>query len=458
MPPSPPFFPSIQPSTGNLLAEHPILSLPAARQQLDHLQSGWTRWRDTPLAQRTSRLIAIADTLEARAHPLADLMADEMGKPVTQGQAEIKKCAWACRHAAELAPATLAPQPFPHPSLRGYSLPQPLGILLAIMPWNFPFWQFFRFAASSLVAGNAIAFKPAPNVIGCANALIDLLVSAGLPPYAVSQVPVTNETTLELIDHPAIRGITLTGSARAGRIVAARAGAALKKTVLELGGSDPYLILDDADLDLAVDACAASRMINSGQSCIAAKRFIVHISLADPFTRRLADKLRGVTCGDPRDPATTCGPLARADLRDQLHTQVRQSIDQGARCLLGGELPSGPGFFYPPTLLHSVAPDMPVAAQETFGPVASILIAEDDLDAVRLANASPYGLGAAVFSRDPRRAEHLLLQLDAGACAANQFVQSDPRLPFGGIKQSGYGRELGPHGILEFTNLKTVQT
>jgi len=380
-----------------------------------------------------------------------------MGKLIPQGIAEVEKCAWVCDYFADNAERFLAPEEVPTEFLRSYVAFQPLGCILAIMPWNFPFWQVFRFGAAALMAGNTIVLKHAPNVTTTALALEGLFREAGFP-EGVFQILLTPvERVPAVIEHPAIAAVTFTGSTRAGRIVAAQAGAALKKTVLELGGSDPYIVLEDADLEATVETCVAARLINSGQSCIAAKRFIVLESIREAFEEAFVEAMRQQVMGAPSDRSATLGPLARQDLRDTLHQQVQTSLERGARLLLGGDIPSLPGWFYPPTVLTDVRPGMPVFDEETFGPVAAIVPARDEREAIALANASAYGLGAAVFTQDRERGERIAREaLQAGSCFVNTFVRSDPRLPFGGIKQSGWGRELAIYGIREFVNIKTV--
>ncbi|MEO8084873.1 MAG: NAD-dependent succinate-semialdehyde dehydrogenase [Ardenticatenales bacterium] len=442
-------------------APYPTATPAAALAAVDAAHAAYLAWRDVPLSERCDHLRRLAAVLRDRAPQLAALMADEMGKPLAEGRAEIAKCALACDYYAANAAAFLAPEPVATEFAKSYVCYRPLGVLLAIMPWNFPFWQVVRFAAPAIVAGNTVLLKHAPNVPGCALALIDLFAAAGFP-AGVFQAPLIDidadpEIVPAIIAHPHVAGVTLTGSTRAGRAVAAIAGAHLKKTVLELGGSDPYVVLADADLDAAVAACVTGRMINGGQSCIAAKRLIVEAGVRQAFERRLGAALADVVMGDPRDPATTLGPLARHDLRDALHRQVVDSIAAGARLLLGGQVPDGPGAFYPPTLLTDVHPGMPAFDQEVFGPVAVLIEAAHARDAIALANASPYGLGAAVFTADAERGEAIAVgQLEAGAAFVNAFVRSDPRLPFGGVRDSGYGRELGRQGVMEWVNAKTV--
>jgi succinate-semialdehyde dehydrogenase/glutarate-semialdehyde dehydrogenase len=380
-----------------------------------------------------------------------------MGKPLAQGRSEAEKCAWVCRYYADTAAAALAPEPVETDATRSFVAFRPLGPVLAVMPWNFPLWQVFRFLAPAVMAGNAAILKHASNVSGCALAIEAVMRASGFPGELFRSLLVPSGRVEELIDAPEIRAVTLTGSTPAGRAVAARAGLRLKKTVLELGGSDPYLILEDADLERAAETCAASRLINGGQSCIAAKRFIVVGRAREEFEERLVERMKARRMGDPRADGTDLGPQARRDLRDELHAQVEASVAGGARLLLGGELPPGPGAYYPATVLTDVGPGTPAHDDELFGPVAAVIPVRDEAEAIRVANASRFGLGAAVFTRDAARGERIAAEeLEAGACFVNTFVKSDPRLPFGGVKESGYGRELSSFGIREFVNIKSV--
>ncbi|MCC7018152.1 MAG: aldehyde dehydrogenase family protein [Ardenticatenales bacterium] len=452
---------ALNPATGRVIATYPAATASDVRGAVDSAHAAYLAWRDVPLAERCRVLDRVADVLRGRIDALSGLMADEMGKPVREGRAEVEKCATGCAYFAARAAEFLAPELVATDFAASYVCYRPLGVLLAIMPWNFPLWQVVRFAAPALAAGNAVILKHAPNVPGCALALVDVFAAAGLP-VGVFQAPLIDidadpGIVPDLIVDPRIAGVTLTGSTRAGRAVAAVAGAHLKKTVLELGGSDAYVVLADADIDAAAAACVTGRMINGGQSCIAAKRFIVEAPVRDAFERRVVDGLAAVVMGDPHDEATTLGPMARRDLRDALHRQVVGSVAAGARLIVGGEVPSGPGAFYPPTLLGDVRPGMPAFDEELFGPVAVIVEAADEEEAIALANASAYGLGAAVFTRDAARGEAIVRdRLESGAGFVNAFVRSDPRMPFGGVRESGYGRELGRWGIREWVNVKTV--
>jgi succinate-semialdehyde dehydrogenase/glutarate-semialdehyde dehydrogenase len=411
--------------------------------------------RGLSFRERAAGLRRAAGLLEAGQDGFALRMAREMGKPVSQGKAEVVKCATACRHYADHGAAMLADLVEDGASV----LHQPLGPVLAIMPWNFPFWQVFRFAAPALMAGNPVLLKHASNVPGCAAAIAALVAEAFGRDDFLRAIFVAGKELEPVIADPRIRAVTFTGSTDAGRRVAAAAGRHLKKSVLELGGSDPYLVLEDADLKAAAKTCAAARMVNAGQSCIAAKRFLVADAAHDEFVALLAEELAAFQPGDPTDPATTLGPLARADLRDELHGQVADSIAAGARPLLGGTISEPRDLpYYPATLLDRVEPGMRVFDEETFGPVAAVTRVAGEDEAIDLANRTPFGLGAAVFTAAPGRGRRIAERLEAGTVAINSQVVSDPRFPFGGVKDSGWGRELGAHGIREFVNVKTVRT
>jgi succinate-semialdehyde dehydrogenase/glutarate-semialdehyde dehydrogenase len=411
--------------------------------------------RGLSFRERAAGLRRAAGLLEAGQDGFALRMAREMGKPVSQGKAEVVKCATACRHYADHGAAMLADLVEDGASV----LHQPLGPVLAIMPWNFPFWQVFRFAAPALMAGNPVLLKHASNVPGCAAAIAALVAEAFGRDDFLRAIFVAGKELEPVIADPRIRAVTFTGSTDAGRRVAAAAGRHLKKSVLELGGSDPYLVLEDADLKAAAKTCAAARMVNAGQSCIAAKRFLVADAAHDEFVALLAEELAAFQPGDPTDPATTLGPLARADLRDELHGQVADSIAAGARPLLGGTISEPRDLpYYPATLLDRVEPGMRVFDEETFGPVAAVTRVAGEDEAIDLANRTPFGLGAAVFTAAPGGGRRIAERLEAGTVAINSQVVSDPRFPFGGVKDSGWGRELGAHGIREFVNVKTVRT
>jgi len=447
---------SINPATDELVREYPEAGDKDVAMALAEASCAAAGWKRTSFADRAPKMRRAADLLDERKDELGRLMAVEMGKPLAQGRSEAEKCAWVCRYYADNAERFLASEPVKTDASKSYVAFEPLGPVLAVMPWNFPFWQVFRFAAPALMAGNAGLLKHASNVTGCALAIEQVFKDAGFPAPLFRALLVESKRVAAIIAAPEVKAVTLTGSTLAGRAVASKAGEMLKKTVLELGGSDPYLVLEDADLEAAAETCVASRLINGGQSCIAAKRFIVVEPARARFEELFVEKMRKRKMGDPFEPGVDVGPQARRDLRDDLHRQVEESVRAGARRLLGGQVPPGRGAFYPPTVLTGVRKGMPAFDEETFGPVAAIIAAKDEEDAVRQANDSPFGLGAAVFTADVERGERLAGALEAGSCFVNALVKSDPRLPFGGIKESGYGRELSVFGIREFVNIKTV--
>lgn len=448
---------AINPATGNTIKSYPELHAKEIGEIVAQADRAFGTWRRTGFTQRAATMKNVGALLRKDQESHARLMALEMGKPLAQGRSEIEKCAWGCDYYAEHAERFLAPEHIASDASKSFVTFEPLGILLAVMPWNFPFWQVFRAAVPAVMAGNAVLLKHASNVPGCALAIEDGFQQAGLPQGLFRSLLVGSERVAELIDHPLVKAVTLTGSTPAGKAVAAKAGAVLKKTVLELGGSDPYVILEDADLEATAQACVASRLMNAGQSCIAAKRFIVVESVRKPFEALLVQKMQEHRMGDPLQEGTTVGPLARRDLRDALHDQVQASITKGARLLLGGTIPDRPGAYYPPTVLTDVTKGMPAYDEETFGPVAAVISVQDEAQAIQVANDSPFGLGAAIFTNNGPRGERIAVeQLEVGCCFVNTFVRSDPRLPFGGIKQSGYGRELSVVGIREFVNIKTI--
>jgi len=447
---------TINPTTGEKIASYAEFSSAEVERILANAQKEFHYWRKASFKERGVKVKKAAEILRKNKDQYARLMAAEMGKPLLQGQAEIEKCAWVCDFYAEQAQGYLLNQSIKTDASKSFVRFEPLGTILAIMPWNFPFWQVFRCAAPTLMAGNTIVLKHASNVCGSALAIEEIFLEAGFPENLFRSILITGKKSGELIKHPLIAAVTLTGSTAAGKEVASLAGSALKKTVLELGGSDPYIILEDADISRAAETCVSSRMTNGGQSCVAAKRFIVVEPVFDVFVEKFVENMKAQRMGPPLEEGTMLGPLARRDLLDQLHAQVCESISQGAQCILGGVIPQGPGAFYLPTVLINVQKEMIAYKEELFGPVASIIRCADEREAIHIANDTVFGLGSAIFSRDVERAQRIAQELQAGCCFINDSVKSDPRLPFGGIKESGYGRELSIFGIQEFVNIKTV--
>ncbi|MDX1739950.1 MAG: NAD-dependent succinate-semialdehyde dehydrogenase [Rhodothermales bacterium] len=448
---------SLNPATGQVMRSFTPHSDSEVDDILRATDAAFRAWRQTSFDTRGGLMRAAGDTLRSQTDRLARMMVMEMGKPISQARAEVDKCAWVCDYYAANAAGFLTRDAIATDASESFVSYQPLGVILAVMPWNFPFWQVFRFAAPTLMAGNGAVLKHASNVPRCALAIEEIFSDAGFPPHLFRTLMIGGDSVERVIQTREVRAVSLTGSTEAGRAVGRAAGAALKKVVLELGGSDPYVILEDADLPEAVRTCVTSRLINNGQSCIAAKRFIVPGRILPEFERMFVEVMEARRVGDPMKEQTDVGPLARVDLRAELQDQVSRSIDLGAKCLLGGTIPEGDGAYYPPTVLTNVQPGMPAFDEELFGPVAAIVPASDEEEAIELANRSAFGLGAAVFTRNLVRGTRIAEEeLDAGACFVNAFVRSDPRLPFGGVKESGYGRELGPHGIREFVNIKTV--
>ncbi len=448
---------TINPSTGKIIKEYSEMSFEEVSGIIYRANIAQKQWNEKSFTNRSVNLNKIAESLNENKNELAKLMSTEMGKPLSQSIGEIEKCAWVCEYYAENAEKFLADHTVETDASKSYVTFNPLGTVLSIMPWNFPFWQLFRFAAPALMAGNAVILSHSENVTGCAMEIEKVMHSSGIPGDLFRTILVENENMKPVIQHEGISAVTLTGSTRAGKIVASQAGEALKKTVLELGGSDPSIILADADIKQAAESCVNSRTLNSGQSCIAAKRFIVVEEVYDEFVSEFKKLMETKKVGDPFHEATDIGPMAREDLRDGLHDQVQKSIKAGANCTLGGEKPGAAGSYYPVTILENVTKGMPAYDEELFGPVASIIKVKDEHEAIKVANDSIYGLGASIYSADVEKAEKISAeQLEAGCCFVNDFVKSDPRLPFGGIKQSGYGRELGLYGIREFVNTKTV--
>jgi succinate-semialdehyde dehydrogenase/glutarate-semialdehyde dehydrogenase len=448
---------SINPSTGELIQTYEEMTPAEVNSIVESADNAFVHWKGTEFSERASLMKKAASVLRNNVAEYAGMMAREMGKPVAQGRGEVEKCAWCCDYYAESAEKFLSREIVTTDASKSFVTFQPLGIIFAIMPWNFPFWQVFRFAAPALMAGNVGLLKHASNVSGCALQIEEVFRKAGFPGNVFRTLILGSAHVGKLIEHPLVKAATLTGSTPAGKAVASKAGSELKKTVLELGGSDPYVVLEDADLESCVETCVTSRLINGGQSCIAAKRFIVVEPLRKTFEELFVQKMKSKRMGDPFESGVDLGPQARQNLRDDLHQQVVKSVELGARLMLGGKIPDGKGAFYPPTVLTDVRKGMPAYEEELFGPVASIISAKDEQDAISIANDSIFGLGCAVFTKDTARGERIAeQQLEAGSCFVNSFVKSDPRLPFGGIKESGYGRELSHYGIREFVNIKTV--
>jgi succinate-semialdehyde dehydrogenase/glutarate-semialdehyde dehydrogenase len=448
---------SINPTTGEKLNSYEEMTPAHVDSVLEQVDAARRQWSQTDFTSRAKLMHAAGEVVSRRKAELAKLITAEMGKTLVGAEAEVEKCAAVCHYYADNGEKFLEDEVLSSDASLSKIVYQPLGIVLAVMPWNFPLWQVFRFAVPGLMAGNAGVLKHASNVCGCSLAIEDVFRSAGFPEHIFRSLLIGSSDVARVIENPLVKAVTLTGSAGAGRAVASKAGEMLKKAVLELGGSDAYVVLDDADLDIATESCVTSRLMNAGQSCIAAKRFIVVESQLSQFTDRFVAAMRAKKMGDPTNTDTDLGPQARHDLRDELHVQVLGSIEKGAKLLLGGEIPNNAGAFYPPTVLADVRPGMPAYDEELFGPVAAIISAVDEEDAIRIANDTVFGLGAAVFTEDLAKGERIAAtQLEAGCCFVNTFVKSDQRLPFGGIKESGFGRELGYLGIREFVNTKTV--
>jgi succinate-semialdehyde dehydrogenase/glutarate-semialdehyde dehydrogenase len=449
---------SINPTTGEVLATFEEFSDQQVDTAIQEAHDAAKSWRKVSFGERAARLQSVARMLRAQKARLAALATSEMGKPIVEAEAEVEKCAWNCDFYAERAGEFLADEHVETNATESYVEFQPLGVVLAIMPWNFPFWQVIRFAAPALMAGNGVVLKHASNVPGCALAVEELFsdTAAGFPHGLFRTVLVPGSRVESLIADPRIQAVTLTGSSEVGEQVASAAGRHIKKQVLELGGSDPFIVLADADLDAAAATAVRARNQNNGQSCIAAKRFIVEEPVADEFTAKFAAAVKALHVGDPMQRDTNVGPLARGDLRDTVAEQVERSVSSGAHMVVGGSRMNGKGYFYAPTVLDGVSRDMPAFREEVFGPVAAVIRARDSEDAVRLANDTEYGLGSALWTRDIARAKDLARRIEAGNVFINGMVASDPRLPFGGTKRSGYGRELGVFGIREFVNIQTV--
>ena len=448
---------SINPSNSELIASYEEMTKEEVKVIISDVNSAYQEWRLTSFSHRTQLMKNVAEILQDRKEDLGRFMTLEMGKPFSQAVAEANKCASVCEYYADNAEKILENQIIETDASKSYVAYRPIGIVLAVMPWNFPFWQVLRFAAPALMAGNVGVLKHASNVQGCALEIEKIFQDAGFPKNVFRTLVIGSKDVKEVIENPHVKAVTLTGSTPAGKVVASQAGAVLKKTVLELGGSDPYIILEDADLDQAITACMIGRFLNTGQSCIAAKRFIVIESILNEFRTKLLEAMKTQKWGDPFDEDVNVGPMVNIWSRDEVHEQVTASIEKGADLLVGGIIPDVEGAFYPATLLDNVRPGMPAFDDEIFGPVASIISVNNEEEAIQLANQTSFGLGGAVFTKDIERGEKIAANdIEAGCCFVNDFVRSDPRLPFGGIKESGYGRELSEAGIREFTNMKTV--
>jgi len=447
----------VNPATGERIDTYDEAGEAAVERTLTDAQRAFETWRERPLADREELIESAAEVLREDKREYAELMTREMGKPVAQAESEIEKCAWVCEHYAEHAHEYLSEDHHPSPpGTEVKTVYEPLGVVLAVMPWNFPFWQVFRFLAPYLTAGNVGVLKHASNVPGCAEAIADVLRKAGYPEGVFQSLLAPSDLVDDIVADDRVRAATVTGSGPAGRAVASAAGDELKKTVLELGGSDPFVVLDDADLAAAAETGAWARTLNGGQSCIAAKRFVVHTDVYEAFLDRFVDEVEAFTVGDPMDEDTEVGPQARRDLRDDLHKQVRASVEAGATVVTGGEPMDREGAYYPPTVLTDVPEGCPADTEELFGPVAAVYEVDSEDAAVERANDTEFGLGASVWTEDRDRGERVARRIDAGCVYVNQLTKSDPRVPFGGVKQSGYGRELSEAGMKEFLNRKTV--
>jgi succinate-semialdehyde dehydrogenase/glutarate-semialdehyde dehydrogenase len=448
---------SINPATEKEIKSYNEMTSSEIEQLIKKTDDAFNSWKGTDFHSRKLKMKAAAEVLIRNKDKYAKLMTEEMGKPIKQSYAEVDKCSWVCDYFADNAEKFLADEIIETDAAKSFVTFQPLGVVLAVMPWNFPFWQVFRFAAPNLMAGNAGILKHSSNVTGCALVIEEVFNEAGFPENLFTTIIASSSKVENIIKNKLVKAVTLTGSVPAGKSVAKNAGEALKKTVLELGGSDPYLILEDADLKTAAATCVNSRLINGGQSCIAAKRFIIIESVYDKFEKLFIENMKVKKMGDPFDENNDLGPQASVKLRDELHQQVEESIKKGAKLLLGGKIPEVKGAFYPPTVLSNVKKGMPAYDDELFGPVAALIKVKDEAEGIRIANDTVFGLGAAVFTKDAKRGEEIAKKgLNAGCCFVNDFVKSDPRLPFGGVKESGYGRELSVYGIREFINITTV--
>lgn len=444
---------SINPFTNEIIKEYEEDNMQQIQDKLENASNAFAEWKFSDFKTRATNMVNITNILKANKEKYARLMTDEMGKPITESQAEIEKCSWVCSYYADNAPDFLQNENIETDAKHSYVSYDPLGTILAIMPWNFPFWQLFRFAAPALMAGNVALLKHASNVQGCSQAIRDIMHEAGYPDGVFQSLMISSGEVSKIIDDERIAAITLTGSEFAGAKVAETAGRNIKKTVLELGGNNAFIVLDDADIDKAVDIGVKARMQNGGQSCIAAKRFIIHEKVYDQYLERFVSKMKKIIPGDPASAETQLGPLASVDQAELVEKQVKDSVHKGAKLILGGQRDRA---LFEPTVIENMKPGMPVFDEEVFGPVASFLKTSNDLDCVKISNMSKYGLGATIFTSNTDRARKMIPHFQDGSVFINQLVKSDPRLPFGGTKKSGFGRELSHHGIKEFVNTKTV--
>jgi succinate-semialdehyde dehydrogenase/glutarate-semialdehyde dehydrogenase len=448
---------TINPATGDVLETYSLQTSQEVEEIINQSHAAYLDWRGTDMNHRIQKVRAFMDILDTHKNDLAMLMATEMGKPITQGIGEVERCIAICEYTVTDDLDSLKDDNRDLKGGKGAIVSfEPIGIVFGIQPWNFPLYQVVRFMIPTLVAGNAVILKHAKNVWGMAKRVEEMMVEAGFPDNLFRSIFIENEQAEAVIEHQHVRAVTLTGSAKAGSAVAKIAGANIKKSVLELGGADPYIVLDDATIDTAVNVCVMGRIANSGQTCVNAKRFIVLESVYDAFKEKFVAAMKNVSYGDPTDPDTKMGPLAREDLREKLHDQVTESVEKGAVCLVGGEMPDGKGYFYPASVLENIKPGMPAYDDELFGPVAGLFKAKDEDDAIRIANDHRYGLGGGVLSADEDRAIAVARRLETGMVSINGFFGSQPNLPFGGTKDSGYGREHGGFGIREFVNIKSI--
>jgi succinate-semialdehyde dehydrogenase/glutarate-semialdehyde dehydrogenase len=447
---------TINPATGKIEKTYVEFSKEEIKNSINYAQQAYLKWKETDINQRSRLMKNAASVMKNKRDEYAYIITTEMGKPIEQAIAEVEKCAWVCEYFADNADRMLTKEKIDTDASESYVEFNPLGVILAVMPWNFPFWQVFRFAAPSLMAGNVGLLKHSSNVPMCALAIEQIFINAGFPKNVFKTLLIGSEPVKDIIKDPRIKAATLTGSEPAGRKIAEACGKELKKSVLELGGSDPFIVLDDADLDETASIAVKARLINNGQSCIASKRFIVVEKIYESFTEKFVNAMNRVKIGDPMDESVELGPIAREDLLYELDSLVKDSVSKGARILTGGKVLPGRGFYFAPTILDNLSKGMPAYDQEIFGPVASLIKAKDEEDAIRIANDSPFGLGASIWTKDIIKAKRMATEIESGCVFINGMVKSDPRLPFGGIKNSGYGRELSHYGIKEFVNIKSV--